>query len=91
MSVYQKFSFQQVIDSLTFEPFIFEKEPPWEGAEHMSISEATKRRVRTGAVVRLKDGDVYFVGDCNAILGVCDDCCEFKYEDIGEIAYLWEE
>lgn len=82
---------QALIDGLTFEPFVFEEEPNNSEYErdYKRPTQETRGRVRAGAVLKLKDGDVYFVGECNTRLGVCDDCCEFKYEDIVEIAYLW--
>jgi hypothetical protein len=84
---------QALIDSLTFEPFVFEEEPNNSEYErsYKRPTQETRGRVRAGAVLKLKDGYLYFVGECNELLGVCDDCCEFKHEDIVEIAYLWEE
>lgn len=76
---------------LNFQPFQYEDELSWPGATRRSVTEATRARVRTGAVLRHRDGTVYVVGDINEILGACDDCCPFDYEDIAEIAYLWED
>lgn len=76
-----------VISNLSFEPFVFEAVS--EDCPTPTIE--TQERVRAGAVLRLKGGDVYLVGDCNELLGTCDDCCDFRHEAIAEIAYLWEE
>lgn len=81
---------KEIIDNLDFQPFKYEVGPPFEGATYMRPTKETRARVQPGAVLKLKTGGFYLVGDCNAILGVCDDCCEFGYEDIAEIAYLWE-
>lgn len=45
--------------------------------------------VRPGAILRLKSGELRLVGHVNANLGVCDDCTEFDYQDIAEVAYLY--
>lgn len=45
-------------------------------------------RIRAGAVLRV-GGEDYLVGDVNELLGVCDDCRDFRYEDIDAIAYLF--
>lgn len=45
--------------------------------------------VRPGAILRLKSGELRLVGHVNANLGVCDDCIEFQYQDISEVAYLY--
>ncbi len=41
-----------------------------------------------GDVLKLKDGSLKLVGDVNRELGVCDDCVEFKYTDIIEVANI---
>lgn len=82
-----------VISNLSFEPFVFEEEPNKSEYQrsYKRSTEETRKQVRAGAVLKLKDGEIYFVGDCNEMLGGCDDCCDFRHEDIAEIAYLWEE
>jgi hypothetical protein len=75
----------EIIAGLDFKPFKYELRSP--GLE----TDETRKQVRSGAVLKLKDGFTYFVGDVNDILGVCDDCTEFSFSDIAEIAYLWGE
>ncbi len=43
---------------------------------------------KVGDVLKLKDGSLKLVGDVNRELGVCDDCVEFKYSDIVEVANI---
>lgn len=47
-----------------------------------------------GNVLKIKDGNIYLVGDVNRILGICDDYTwtvpDFEKKDILEIANLWE-
>lgn len=80
----------EVLDRLTFQPFDYQEAPAWEDGP-LSPSEETRHKVYAGAVLKLKDGSIYLVGDCNEILGVCDDCTEFQLRDVDEIAYLWGE
>lgn len=77
-----------IIDGLNFESFRYEEAPLWENGPVRPTDE-TRQQVRAGAVLKLKDGSTHFVGDCNELLGVCDDCREFDYKDIAEIAHLW--
>lgn len=59
---------------------------------HRRVGEAIGLRdttVRPGAILRLKSGELRLVGHVNANLGVCDDCTEFQYQDISEVAYLY--
>lgn len=51
--------------------------------------QAREETIRPGAILRLKSGELRLVGHVNANLGVCDDCVEFQYEDISEVAYLY--
>lgn len=51
--------------------------------------QAREETVRPGAVLRIKSGELKLVGHVNANLGVCDDCVDFVYEDIVEVAYLY--
>lgn len=74
-----------IIAGLDFKPFKYELRS--RGLE----TDETRKQVRSGAVLKLKDGTTYFVGDVNDILGTCDDCTAFSFSDIAEIAYLWEE
>lgn len=56
---------------------------------HFTAYEATRREEFTvGTVLKLKDGSIKVVGDVNTLLGVCDDCTEFKREDIKEVAHI---
>jgi len=44
--------------------------------------------IRAGSVLKLKDDRIVLVGDVNELLGVCDDCTEFKRDAIQEIAHI---
>ena len=77
---------KQLAGRLTFKPFRARKERDALGLER--FTDETQDQVRAGSVIRLKNGSVQIVGDCNALFGVCDDCVEYGYEDIAEIAHI---
>ena len=89
-------------DALDFQPFSIEYDPEHAELGLRTISDETYAKVRPGAVLRLKEigkrstgdgthkGRYALVGDVNAILGGCDDCMSFVWEDIEGIAYLDE-
>jgi len=84
-------------ESLTFHPFAVTYDE-----EHglRTRSRVCEARVFPGSVLRLKAPDqrseeheeypltYVLVGNCNAILGLCDDCVGFDWEDIDAVAYL---
>lgn len=84
------------LEALVFEPFVYEEVPSvaspsgYSGVSYPRPTNETRMRVREGAVLKLKSGEIYLVGYCNEILGVCDDCRDFDYQAIAEIAYLWD-
>lgn len=60
----------------------FEKSLDWEVFE-------SSRELLAGDVLRLRTGEVVLVGDVNMLLGVCDDCRDFRKTDIESIASIW--
>jgi len=47
-----------------------------------------QNEIKTGDILRLKEGQIVLVGDVNQLLGVCDDCTEFNKDDIDSIAHI---
>ena len=66
---------------ITFGPFGF-------GPEASAAFAAVHKAVRPGAVLLFSDGVAQLVGHVNPLMGVCDDCREYRYEDVVAIAYL---
>lgn len=77
---------KQLAERLAFKAFRPRKEKDRYGFE--SWTDDTRAQVRAGAVLRLKNGSLQIVGDCNELFGVCDDCVEYGYEDVVEVAHL---
>jgi hypothetical protein len=71
---------KDIISKLKFEPY--------KALGHMSGLTDTKvyPRLKAGDVLKLKSRKYVLVGHVNKNLGVCDDCTDFKEEDIKEIA-----
>lgn len=91
---------EDICKALEFHPVPDMQYPSWPNStSNKSMEEyneacdkAFKNRdatLRPGAILRLKSGELRLVGHVNVNLGVCDDCTDFEYEDIAEIAYLY--
>jgi hypothetical protein len=84
-------------ETLTFTPFTVTYDEEHGLRTRSSECEAL---VRPGTVLRLKPPEersdehedypltFVLVGNCNTILGLCDDCTGFDWEDIEAVAYL---
>jgi hypothetical protein len=48
--------------------------------------------LRAGNAVKTSSGSVSLIGDCNELLGVCDDCTDFSAGDVVAYARVldWE-
>jgi len=46
--------------------------------------------IKPGVVLKTKDDELFLVGDVNVLLGICDDCSDFNYEDIVEYADIFD-
>lgn len=77
---------KQLAKRLTFKPFKAKKERDQFGFE--TYNQETRDQISPGAVLRMKNGSIQIVGDCNQLFGVCDDCVEYGYEDVKEIAHI---
>lgn len=91
---------EEISSNLSFVPVADMEWPEWpsnksqttmdEYNKQADLAIQTREEVlRPGAVLRLKSGALKLVGHVNANLGVCDDCVDFNYSDISEVAYLY--
>jgi len=77
---------KQLAEKLTFKPFKARKERDDYGTTRWVPD--SHAQIRSGSVLRLKSGAIQIVGDCNEVFGVCDDCVEYGYKDIAEVAHI---
>jgi hypothetical protein len=77
---------KQLAERLTFKPFKAREEKTDYGTTRWVPD--SRHPIRAGSVLRLKNGRVQIVGDCNELFGVCDDCVEYGYKDIKEVAHI---
>jgi len=77
---------KQLAERITFKPFKAKKMKDQFGLE--TWADETREKIRPGTVMRMKDKSIQIVGDCNALFGVCNDCTEYDYDQIIEIAHI---
>lgn len=73
---------KNIAKKLKFAKFPFKKDTLFGGKTH-AID------LKPGMVLKTKNGTLLLVGDVNRLMGVCDDCKDFDWDDIVEYADIY--